>query len=224
MDKTDKTRFAELMTGLAQTFQTPISATDLDNYWQLLKGFSLPAVEQAIVGYCRSSEGHRFLPKPGELVARLAGGSAGQALLAWSKVLRTIRGVGIYRSVVFDDPLIQAVIWDMGGWQTLCAMTQSDEPFRAREFEKRYTGYLLRPPTAYPRQLLGLSDSLNGMNGYRPLRPPTLIGDEHRALQVLQSGQEAHQLLSFKPLPLAQFTRLMAGNQHKKTAEEEPSA
>ena len=220
MDATDKMRFAELITGLAQTFQTPISAGDLENYWQLLRVFPLKAVEQSIVGYCRSPEAHRFLPKPGELVALVQGGSVGQALLAWSKVLRAIRGIGAYRTVVFDDPLIQAVIGDMGGWQCLCAMRIQDQPFQAREFEKRYLHYLARPPTAYAKQLTGITDAVNAARGYDPVLPPILIGDEQQALWVLQSGQEGCQLLAFKSLSCKQWRHLLST---KKVNEESSS-
>jgi len=110
---TDKTRFAELITGLAQTFHVAVGAVDLETYWRLLNWFSLDEIEQAIANYCRSSKGNRFFPKPSELVALIRGSDTDQALRAWSKVLRAIRGVGPYRTVVFDDPLIHAVIWDI---------------------------------------------------------------------------------------------------------------
>ena len=209
MDKADKTRFAELITGLAQTFQTPISAADLENYWQLLKLFPLQAIEQAVVNYCRSPEGHRFLPKPSELVALMQGNGEERALLAWSKLMRAIHQVGAYRSVVFDDPIIHIVISDMGGWQALCAMKIQDEPFRAKEFEKRYSHYLKCPPSAYPKQLVGITDSVNAMNGFAQIKPPTLIGDEQKALQIFQQGQSDCRLLSIKQLASEQFTRLI---------------
>lgn len=215
MNTADKVRFAKLITGLAQTFQTPISSGDLENYWQLLKVFPLKAVEQAIIAYCRSPDAHKFLPKPGELVALVQGDSVGQALLAWTKILRAIQSVGAYRSVIFDDPLIQAVIGDMGGWQRLCAMRVQDQPFQAKEFEKRYTHYLARPPIAYPKQLIGIIDAVNAARGHDQASSPILIGDEKRALQVLKGGQDGHQLLSFKPLSLKQSAKLLSTQQSK---------
>lgn len=73
MEDTDKIRFAELIGGLAQTFVTDISQQDLENYWQFLRGYRIERIEQAIVDYCISPEGHRFMPKPGEIVASLHG-------------------------------------------------------------------------------------------------------------------------------------------------------
>lgn len=215
----NKTRFAELITGLAQTFHTPISAADLEAYWRLLNRFSLEDIERAVVGYCRSPQGHRFFPKPSELAALIVGSDTDQALRAWSKVFRAIRGVGAYRTVVFDDPLIHAVVWDMGGWQALCALRIQDEPFRAKEFERRYVGYVARPPTRYPRQLTGITDTVNAARGYGQIQPPTLIGDERQALQVLQEGQNPSQLLPFKAMTAEQCARLCV----IKIEEENPS-
>lgn len=208
MNPADKTHFAKLITGLAQTFHTAVSAADLETYWRLLSRFPLEEIERAIAGYCRSPKGHRFFPKPSELMALIVGSDADQALRAWSKVLRVIRGVGAYRTVVFDDPLIHGVIWDMGGWQALCAMRVEEEPFRAKEFERRYVGYVARPPTRYPKQLAGITDTVNAAQGYGPIRPPTLIGDEQKALYVLHRGREPSQLLSFKTLTAEQLAQL----------------
>ncbi len=209
MEIADKKRFAQLITGLAQTFQTPISSADLENYWRWLRHYPLSGIEQAVKNFCSSPEAHRFFPKPGEIVAAMEGGSIGQALRAWSKVMHAIRRAGAYRSVVFDDPLIHAVILDMGGWQTLCAMLTRDEPFKAREFEKRYISYLSHPPAGHLRQLIGISDAVNSSAGYPPTAAPVLIGDEEKALQVLRSGKTVDQLLSVKQLSLEKYKQCL---------------
>ncbi len=71
MEETDKKRFAQLIAGLAQTFLTDVSIADIENYWLFLRGYSLADMELAIVNFCISPEGHRFMPKPGELIAAL---------------------------------------------------------------------------------------------------------------------------------------------------------
>lgn len=208
MEKDDQKRFAELITGMAQTFHTPISTWDIENYWQFLRTYSLKTIEQAIIHYCGSPEGHRFLPKPGELVATIQGDGVGRALRAWAKVMRTIRSVGAYKTVVFDDALIHAVIWDMGGWPILCEMLIKDEQFRAREFERRYLSYVAHPPGGYPKQLTGITDSVNKRSGYVNVKPPLMIGDEKKALQIFQNGCEANKLLAVTALPMAELNKL----------------
>jgi Domain of unknown function (DUF6475) len=133
---------------------------------------------------------------------------AGQALRAWNKVMEAVRRVGVYRTVIFDDPLIHRVIWEMGGWQAICAMRTKDQPFKAKEFEKLYTHYVSYPPNAYPWQLVGITDSANIGQGYSTSLP-VLVGDEQRALQVFKNGQEADELLSFKALSSEQYAALI---------------
>ena len=105
----------------------------------------------------------------------------------------------------------------MGGWQALCALLVSEEPFRAKEFERRYVGYVTRPPSRYPQQLTGITDTVNAARGYRHIQPPTLIGEEQKALQVLQKGQDASQLLSFKGMTAEQFARVCLTKMEEET-------
>ncbi len=216
MDKKDMPRFGELMTWLAQTFNNHISHIDVENYWRFLKSYPLKSVEQAIINYCRSPDGHAFMPKPGEIITYIEGNSMNQATQAWTKVLRANKRIGAYTTVVFDDPIIHAVIYDMGGWIKLCEMKEADTPFRAREFEKRYSYYLINKPRAYPKQLVGLFDAKNKMDGFAE-ELPTLIGHEQNAIEVYQNGQEPEKLNEgYKKLP----KELLAITQQFKITEE----
>lgn len=56
-------------------------------------------------------------------------------------------------------------------------------PFKAREFEKRYAAYVLKPPENYPRHLAGLIELQNSATGNLvPL--PEFIGDVEKAKEV----------------------------------------
>lgn len=85
-------------------------------------------MELAIVNFCTSPEGNRFMPKPGELIAALEGNATQQAQQAWTKIINAIRHVGGDATVIFDDPLIHSVLHDMGVWIRLCGMYSKDEP------------------------------------------------------------------------------------------------
>lgn len=201
MNHQDKNRFAELMAWLAQTFQAEISSVDIENYWRFLNRFPLVDVEQAIVNYCLHPEGHRFMPKPGEIIIHIEGNSTGLAMQAWTKILRAMQHIGCYHTVIFDDPIIHAVLYDMGGWIKLNAMLEKEIHFYAREFEKRYLSYLTHKPAQYPKQLTGIIDATNAACGYLSTTKPLLIGDEKRALLVYQQGKDASTLLKYTPLP-----------------------
>lgn len=209
MEDTDRKRFAELMGGLAQTFAADISARDMENYWRLLRSYSLNQVEQAIIGYCVSPEGHKFMPKPGEIIGALQGKRNEQSLLAWVKVTKAMRQVGAYKTVIFDDAIIHAVVADLGGWVRLCHLSDRELAFQQREFERLYACYIQQPVRHYPRQLSGITDSVNAASGYAIQRPPVLLGDTARAALVYQNGQEtaglpAQSLSVQKILQLAQ--------------------
>ena len=217
METTDKKRFVELITGLAQTFITDISLTDIENYWLFLRNYSLADFEKAVVNYCRSPEGHRFMPKPGELIAALEGNALQQAQQAWTKVMNAIRRIGGDKTLVFDDALIHAIIDDMGGWVRLCEMQIKDEPFKQREFEGRYVNYRRNPPTRYPRQLTGRMGAGNLARRYAGDDWPRIVGDEKKALAVFKAGQDIATLSSYKTLPLSQLKALASS----KTTEDD---
>jgi hypothetical protein len=194
MEDIDKKRFAELMAGLAQTFITDISAQDLENYWQLLKSYPLSQIEQAIIGYCASPEGHRFMPKPGEIIAAVHGKETDQSLLAWVKVTQGMRQVGASKTVVFDDPIIHAVIADLGGWIHLCHLPMRELHFQQREFERLYACYCHRPLRQFPYQLTGINDTANAAAGYVTQQKPVLLGDPVKAAQVYKNGSKSYYL------------------------------
>lgn len=209
MDEHDKNRFAELIAGLAQTFLTDVAIADIENYWLFLRHYTLSDIEQAIVNFCISPEGNRFMPKPGELIAALEGNATQQAQQAWTKIINAVRQIGGDATVVFDDPLIHAVLHDMGGWIRLCTMYSKDEPFKQREFESRYVAYRRNPPKKYPRKLIGRMDAGNTALGYSVNKIPIAIGEEKKALAVFEKGQETAQLSLYKPL-LLQYLETVA--------------
>lgn len=201
MEIVDKKRFVELLTGLAQMFVTDMTLTDIENYWLFLRPYPLAEFERAVVNYCRSPEGHRFMPKPGELIAALEGNARQQAQQAWTKVMNAIRRLGGDKTVVFDDPLIHAVVYDMGGWVRLCEMHIQDEPFKLREFESRYVNYRQTPPAQYPRKLMGRTATSSYSSGALPV----IVGDQKKAVAVFKQGQEIAKLLPYKTLSLEQL-------------------
>lgn len=209
MEESDKKRFAELIAGLAQTFVTDISTRDLENYWRLLKNYPMSQIEQAIIGYCVSPEGYKFMPKPGEIIASLQGKQSEQSLLAWVKVTKAIRQVGSSKTVIFDDPIIHAVIGDLGGWIRLCRTTERELIFQQKEFERLYACYLQRPLRKYPRQLTGITETENSAAGYDIRQKPILLGNIAKAALVYKNGND--NLLPVHALSIQQIMQLNEG-------------
>jgi len=187
MQTHDLAKFATLLADLGELYGKCISEALTDIYWQVLKIFEWPDVKSAFEAHVHNPDCGQFFPKPADIVRFIEGNGEMRALKAWAIVEKALHCVGVYQSVVFDDFLIHAVIEEMGGWVKLCTMTNDDLPFRAREFQKRYMGFVIKKPMRYPKCLYGLSHSENAKNGYA-IELPLLIGDAAIAEQVRLNG------------------------------------
>lgn len=165
-------------------------------YWQALQGYDLPAVRDAIGRHLRNTDTGQYMPKIADIMRMMQGSSQDSALSAWSKVDRTLRQVGPYETVVFDDPLIHRVLHDMGGWLALGTKTDDEWPFVAKEFENRYRGFKSRNERVeYPAKLIGLFEASNATDGHK-IAKPMMIGDAQKAQDVLRLGSSGGSLLS----------------------------
>lgn len=178
MQTRDSIAFRQLLTGIGMLYGKTLHENLIDIYWQALKHLEFSDVNAALQAHVQNPDKGQFMPKPADVIEYLQGSSEAQALKAWSIVAKAVRTEGGYRSVIFADHLIHAVIRDMGGWIALCQSKTSELPFIAREFEKRYRALLLHPPADCPRQLVGIYEQQNRLNGYLPPEP-ILIGVDH---------------------------------------------
>ena len=112
-----------------------------------------------------------------------------RAIVETGKVLEAVRRHGVYSSVVFDDPVTQAVIVrTYGGWPQLCAACDA-EGFR-REFSRTWMAYFRQGIKLFGH-LPGTFEITNRNNGYHEhIPPPILTGDQDKARAVLRTKQE----------------------------------
>jgi hypothetical protein len=190
---TNSTQERQAFRGMFETiwalYSKNITKDVLTIYWSALKRYTIEDVKHALNVHVQNPDAGQFLPKPADLIKILDGSAETVALQAWSKAEKAIRSVGPYQSVVFDDPLIHAVIMDMGGWIEMNNMMEDELPYKAREFEKRYQGYALRQPDSFPKMLTGMAQADAERRGFKA-RPPVLIGDQVKARAVFQSGSD----------------------------------
>lgn len=187
MQSKDLGKFSILMAGIGELYGKNISSQLIDIYWQVLNQYELIDIQKAFQSHVQNPDCGQFFPKPADIVRFIEGSGETKALLAWAKVERAVIQIGSYQSVVFDDPLIHAVIENMGGWVKLCSMKNEQMPFYANEFQKRYLGYVNKKPARHPKYLWGISECNNAKNGFE-INPPILIGDVSKAKEVLESG------------------------------------
>jgi len=154
-------------------------------WWQACEPFDFEQVSKALSAHAVDPERGQFAPKPADVVKALAGTKTDRARLAWSKALDAMGRVGAWKSVAFDDPIIHAVIEDLGGWVKLCR-TELDS-YTEHRFCESYRAYVNRPDLVYPSKLIGEFEAVNRHEG-RQVAPPILIGNAQKAAEVLRLG------------------------------------
>ena len=151
----------------------------LSLYWKTLEQYHLQSVLSGISRHLQDPDTGMFMPKPADIIRQLEGGGDERSLKAWTKLEEAVKRLGSWKTIVFDDARIHAVITDMGGWMVFCTGTDKDWPFIRNEFCKRYRGYLQHQPTNYPALIQGEGNSKE---------PPVLVGDQRLAEVVMLAG------------------------------------
>lgn len=186
MTEKDRREFETILISLAEIYDTQLTETRLNLYFAALKDLTLEQVKQAANTIARTS---RFFPKPADFLEAGGGGGEDKALQALLQVEKAIREIGSYRSVVFDDPVIHAVIETFeGGWEGICMMPLEDWKFARKDFIKTYKALSNIPNLNAPPKLIGRIEHENSMKGYHHKSQETVyIGDKNKA--IAWSGQ-----------------------------------
>ncbi|WP_337055006.1 DUF6475 domain-containing protein [Pseudoxanthomonas sp. USHLN014] len=212
MNAADRPRFAELITEVLAFFDKPVTTFGLSVWWEACRPFSLQDVQRALSRHTTNPERGQFAPKPADLVRELQGTASDRASRAWSLVFDACSRVGAYTDVVFDDPIIHAVIEDLGGWPATCRTEADKLSYAQHRFITAYSGYVNRGDLGeFPRRLAGdrSPDAVYAQIGLPP-PPPVLVGDAEGARLVLANGSASsrHALTKLDPAPAAAAPRL----------------
>ncbi|WP_218813329.1 DUF6475 domain-containing protein [Rickettsiella endosymbiont of Dermanyssus gallinae] len=207
MHDNDKELFLQWLTLLAESFNRKMSNLLLETYWQCLRAYPFAKVKAAILDILRNPDREVWgMPIAAELIELIQGNSRQFAQNAWAQVIHTIRTIGRYNSVVFDNPIIHCVIRDVGGWIYLCQQSEKTLSFLRQDFITRYQKYHANPSINYPRVLRGSLEHDNEANGFANSQPdPMLVGDPKRALLVYKNGSSPLEV-NF-PLSLSKATQ-----------------
>lgn len=157
----DRDKFKQFMTGFGELFDRTISKTLMDIYWKALAPFSDDACEIAFNKLIATS---KFFPKPTDFLEVLIGSNGDMALNAWLIVEKTVKTVGPYASVRFEDSVIHSVIDSLGGWARFQDCTNGEWVWRQKEFITRYKAMCNR--TNHPEYLPGIAEMDNNIRGY----------------------------------------------------------
>jgi hypothetical protein len=183
----NKEKFKQYMTGLGELFDKIISKTLMDIYWKALESFTDEACERAFNNLISTS---KFFPKPADFLEVLTGSNGDRALNAWLIVEKTVKTIGPYTSVRFEDPVIHGVIDSLGGWSKFQDCTNGEWIWRQKEFITRYNAMCNR--TNHPEYLPGITEMDNGIRGYHEfIEPPVTVRQlESGKIQMIEGPKE----------------------------------
>lgn len=198
MNEQDKRAFKELLTNVMAFYRQDTSPFALQVWWSACQPFSMEQVSKALNAHAVDPDRGQFAPKPADVVKTLQGTKTDRARAAWGKVMDAMQRVGAYQSVCFDDPIIHAVIEDIGGWMELCRSDFDALSFTEHRFCESYRSYAGREGVNYPAKLLGQHEMDNRQAGRR-VSPPILIGNPQKAADVLRLGGDGGKT-QFTPL------------------------
>ena len=131
-----------------------------------LEGLSVQQIEHAVK---RSLKESKHMPSPAEL-RELAGdvSTSERAIAAFTALDQACAALGAYRSVDFDDPIINAAVRSLGGWEYVCYLGKE-------EFHKWFRKDFLRTYESFARSgvngdvcrsLPGICEQSNSVKGY----------------------------------------------------------
>jgi uncharacterized protein DUF6475 len=167
----DKIKFKEFMVGLGELYDKEISRVLLDIYWKALEPFNDDECAEAfnsIIASCK------FFPKPADFLEMLGYSPEERALKAWLAVDETVKRIGPYQSVKFQDKVIHSVIQSLGGWAKFQNCKNVDWKWREREFRSRYK--TMANQEEHPDYLAGQFEIQNGGQGFgRFIEPPVEV-------------------------------------------------
>lgn len=196
MQQDEMAKFAGLMNGVAEYYGKGMSKQIISIYWRSLANDSYRDVSSAFTRHMSDPDTGQFMPKIADIRKYIDGNKESQSMGAWTKLDKAIRKIGPWQSVCFDDPIINQVVVDMGGWISLCETpTEKDLEFRMHEFNKRYKAYVLRGGVSeHPRRLTGHTEATNSRNGHKSQCDVLLLGNESNAMRVYENGSETKTL------------------------------
>src|SRR6185437_3919275 len=110
MKQEDFEPFCELLDLIAEQCSKKLSDGLKMLYWQGLKDYDIPALQQAAYRHLRNPDSGQFMIKIADFTKMIDGTTQDSALMAWAKDDKAVRAIGAYQDVVFDDAIIHRVI------------------------------------------------------------------------------------------------------------------
>ncbi len=172
----DSARFLVAVSALAAAFGREVDRAFLAAFELGLKDLPIEAIERAVESCIVNV---RFMPTVAELRERAGVVSPKErAVIAWEALEKARRRFGYYSTVSFDDPVINAAVRNLGGWERVSELADDPENYRVwfrKEFERVYVALCsagVSKEQAAP--LIGYCDRMNVPAGHAPQKLITI--------------------------------------------------
>lgn len=196
MTEGDIRQFSEAWAGAWDHYGRNQTSAGIKLAFRALKDLQIETVLAALAAHI--NEQPKEPPTAGAIRQRIQGDPDARAHLAWVKFRKAMRQIGPYPSIAFDDPILHAVIRDLGGWVACSDWKTDDLPFRERDFHRAYRVHVQREGFTFPAYLIGANEAQNAAAGFdKFIEPPVLFGDPAAAERVMRDGQ--HEQLAHRP-------------------------
>lgn len=168
---TRREEVAKLVAILAEAFGRSPSPTTFAAYELGLSGIDVSALKAGVERALRQS---KFMPTPAEL-RELSGElrTEDRAVVAWMTFEEAVTGIGGYKTVSFADPVINATVRSIGGWQHVCTMSVKEfDTYLRKKFIDAYESLSrcgVGEEAAAP--LVGEFDRQNALLGFERQEP-----------------------------------------------------
>ena len=175
----------------------PPSDDALDLWWGALRAHDFKTIRAALSRHATNPDVGQYPPKPADVIREIGGTTADASMLAWNKAMEAVRHVGSYECVLFDVPITNRVIVDLGGWPAFCAGDEKDTGFKEKRFRDAYRAYRVRGlvGTEPVSRLPGRVEIENNARGFVDFIPPLkLIGDRSKA-EAISKGASDQKLI-----------------------------
>lgn len=165
-----RAEFSRALSLLTAAVGRPMPEEQLAAWYALLGDLTPDELKRGLVETLRT---HQFAGFPTVGTIRSNSGcvthtAKGDPLLAWQAVRDAIRRVGAYDSPRFEDPVIHAVIRELGGWVAVCDTPSDEMQWLEKRFSAAYAAMAsVRLPSDQTARLTGLSEIDNSRGGYR---------------------------------------------------------
>lgn len=193
MTQADLPVFTARLIELGEVLDASLSETKLLMYFEALSDFELLDVIAAIRTAVKTC---KFMPRPSELRALLAGNPEDRTEAAWILFKKATWRIGAYESLVIADPVLaETILAIFGSWPGACESSFSDEMWAAKrkEFGRVFSVFAQRGLTG-PRHLRGLTEGANdGIAEWQQYTRFSLL--EGDAIKRLSTSDAARYLL-----------------------------